>query len=240
MGKKITAGHTEEAALGIQERKDREKAERKALITGCAKELIMEHGAEAVSMADIAQKTELSKATLYLYFPSKEVLFKEILRESTDRFIQYVRSRLNPAASALDALKTLWTSYVTLFGESEDIIVIMYIWNYLAPAFPFLSLEEPPLTDEASANIYFLLKELTEQGIAEGFFDPSINTGTISHVIITIFSYIVDNSAKIRRDSKTVLPVIGEMKNIFEIILRGIAKEGIPRSLFSLPDKAEP
>jgi AcrR family transcriptional regulator len=225
--------------VGIQERKDRERAERKALIMGCAKELILKHGAEAVSMADIAKKTELSKATLYLYFSSKEVLFNEIHRESADRFIRYVRSRLEPHGSALDALKTLWTSYVTLFGESEDIFVIMYIWKYLAPAFPFLSMEENRGTDDAPANIYFLLKDITEQGINEGVFDPSINAGTISHVIITIFSYIVDNSAKITRDSQTALSVINEIKNIFEIILRGIAKEGIPRSLFSLPDKEE-
>ncbi|MFP3090913.1 TetR/AcrR family transcriptional regulator [Treponema sp. TIM-1] len=225
--------------MGIQERKEREKAERKALIMGCAKELILEHGAEAVSMADIAQKTELSKATLYLYFSSKEVLYEEILRESADHFIRYVRSRLDPAASALDAIKTLWTSYVTLFGESEDIFVILHIWNYLAPAFPLFSMGENQIRDDAWADIYFLLKEITERGITEGLFDSSVNTGTISHVIITIFSYIVGNSANIPRDSKTVLSVINEMKNIFEIILRGIAKEGLPRSFFVLSDKAE-
>ncbi|MDR0590196.1 MAG: TetR/AcrR family transcriptional regulator, partial [Spirochaetaceae bacterium] len=194
---------------------------------------------EAVSMADIAQKTELSKATLYLYFSSKEVLFKEILRESTDYFISYVRSRLNPGVSALEALQTLWTSYVTLFGKSEDIFVILYIWNHLAPAFPFLSGGGIETADEPSASIYFLLKGITEQGITEGFFDPAINTGSIAHVILTIFSYIVENSAKTARNSRTAPSIIHEMKNIFEIILRGIAKEGIPRSFFSLSDRLE-
>jgi AcrR family transcriptional regulator len=228
------------AVLGIQERKEREKAERRALIMGCTKELILEHGSEAVSMADIAKKAELSKATLYLYFSSKEVLFNEILRESAEHFIRYVRSQLNPCASALDAIKTLWTSYVTLFGESEDIFVILSIWNYLAPAFPFLSMEEDQIQDAATADIYYLLKEITERGISEGLFDPSINTGTISHVVITIFSYIVGNSAKISRGSAAALSVISEMKNIFEVILRGIAKEGSPRSFFILPDVPRP
>ena len=223
--------------MGIPERKEREKAERRALIMGCAKKLILEHGAEAVSMMDIAKQAELSKATLYLYFPSKEALFQDLLWEEGRRFIEYVRSRMKPQASALEALWTLWESFVRLFGESGDMFIVLHVWNYIAPIFPFFSVEMEDEPHSTSAGIYFLVKEIIEQGIREGVFDPAINGGAVSHMIITLFSHIADTSVKRTPGAEAPYPVIREMKNIFEIVLRGIAREGIDRSMLILSDK---
>ena len=87
--------------MGITERKEREKTERKALIMNCARELIITMGAKAVSMTDIARKAELSKATLYLYFPGKELLFRELSKTEQEEFISFFRNRLTPGLSAL-------------------------------------------------------------------------------------------------------------------------------------------
>jgi AcrR family transcriptional regulator len=224
--------------MGIPERKEREKAERRALIMGCAKELILEHGAEAVSMMDIAKRAELSKATLYLYFPSKEALFEDLLWEEGSRFIEYVRSRMKPHASALEALQTLWGSFVRLFGESGDMFIVLYVWNYISPIFPFFSVERADESQNAPAGIYFLVKEVIEQGIREGVFDPAINGGAVSHMIITLFSHIADNSVKMSPATEMFYPVLREMKHIFEIVLRGIVREGIDRSVLVLSDMA--
>ncbi|MDR0690019.1 MAG: TetR/AcrR family transcriptional regulator [Spirochaetaceae bacterium] len=223
--------------MGIPERKEREKAERRALIMGCAKELILEHGAEAVSMMDIAKRAELSKATLYLYFPSKEALFEDLLWEEGARFIEYVRSRMKPQASALEALQTLWGSFVRLFGESGDMFIVLYVWNYISPIFPFFSTEKEDEPENVPAGIYFLIKEIIEQGIREGVFDPAINSGAVSHMIITLFSHITNTSVKISPGAEAPYPVVREMKNIFAIVLRGIAREGIDRSALILSDK---
>ncbi|MDR2109948.1 MAG: TetR/AcrR family transcriptional regulator [Spirochaetaceae bacterium] len=229
--------------MGIVERKGREKAERRALIMGCAKELILEHGAEAVSMMDIANRAELSKATLYLYFSSKEILFKELLWEEGDRFIEYVRSRIRPHASALDALQTLWASFIRLFGESGDMFIILYVWNYIAPIFPFFAAEMEDEAQSAPMGIYFLVKEIIEQGIREGVFDSSVNGGTVAHMIITLFSHIDDNSVRVYPGSPpgtaAPYPVVREIKSIFEIVLRGIAREGTYRSVLVLPDQPD-
>jgi AcrR family transcriptional regulator len=229
--------------MGILERKEREKAERRALIMGCAKELILEHGAEAVSMMDIAKRAELSKATLYLYFSSKEVLFEELLWEEGSRFIDYVRSRMKSHATALESLQTLWTSFIRLFGESGDMFIVLYVWNYLAPIFPFFAAEKEDDAKGAPMGIYFLIKEIIEQGIREGVFDPSVNGGTVSHMIITLFSHIADNSARVypgfTPGAAAPYPVIREIKGIFEIVLRGIARQGLARSVLVLPDRPE-
>jgi AcrR family transcriptional regulator len=220
--------------VGIFERKEREKAERRSLIMGCAKELILERGVEKVSMDDIARKAELSKGTLYLYFSTKDVLFNAICEESAARFSEYVQSRLVGGISGLEALKRYWTSYREIFGESEDLFILFTMRQFLAPSGSFISLGENG--GAASYVFYYLLKEMIEQGKAEGTFEKDTDSGMVVRAIITLFSQAVENAAKLPRTARKSALVIDELKTVFQILLRGIARDGIDRSCLILPE----
>jgi AcrR family transcriptional regulator len=219
--------------MGITERKEREKVERKALIMRCAQELILELGAEKVSMMDIARKAELSKATLYLYFPSKELLLEDVCLKAGNDFIDYIQKKITPGLSALASIKLLWKSYLEVFGESEDMMILMFnnIRNYLESAFSF----GEERVNVPSYVLYAFIRDLLKQGIAEGVFEPSINPGTVSRTIIALFSYIIESAARVPKETRKSHVTTDEMKNIFEIMLRGIAREGFDRSLLTLP-----
>jgi AcrR family transcriptional regulator len=220
--------------MGIAERKERERAERKALIIDCTKELILKYGAEAVSMGDIAKRAELSKATLYLYFPGKDLLFQDICNEAAVRFIAYYRSRVRPGISALDALKLYWRCYLDFFCKSDDMILIFNMIRYIAPGYPFIAIDrdEVPAAGAPSYEFFDIIKNLVDQGIAEGTFEPEINSAVFSHTILSLFSLIIENAAE------SAHPPRAAMKNIFQIMLRGIAREGIARSLLVLGDNS--
>ena len=64
--------------MGIAERKEREKLQRRLDIINAAEEIFFDKGFDNATMDDIAAKAELSKGTLYLYFNSKEELYKEM------------------------------------------------------------------------------------------------------------------------------------------------------------------
>lgn len=64
--------------MGIQERKEREKQLRWQLIQNAAKELFIVKGFNSTTMEDIAQKAELSVATIYQYFKNKEELYSSL------------------------------------------------------------------------------------------------------------------------------------------------------------------
>lgn len=65
--------------MGIGERRQREKEQRKTEITDAAERLFFSRSYEDVSMEDIAREVELNKATIYLYFKNKEALFATIV-----------------------------------------------------------------------------------------------------------------------------------------------------------------
>lgn len=68
-------------ALGTRERREREKRERRAGILAVARNLFWENGFRGTTMPEIAAAAELAPGTLYLYFPSKDALYAELLVE---------------------------------------------------------------------------------------------------------------------------------------------------------------
>ncbi len=65
--------------MGIADRRQREKEQRKTEILDAAERLFFSRSYENVSMDEIARSVELNKATLYLYFENKETLFASIV-----------------------------------------------------------------------------------------------------------------------------------------------------------------
>lgn len=220
--------------MGILERKERERAERKALIMRCAKAVILERGADAVSMQDIADAAELSKAALYLYFPSKESLYQEICNESAHIFLEYVRTRLVPGASALETLKTYWQCCLELFSESDDLLAVFNLRDYLTPRTPFGAFEDG--NPASTSHLFFLaIKDLISAGIEEGVFEHSVHPDFMTRAILSLFSTTVIDAAQIPDDALNRANYISEIKNLFDVLLRGMAKPEIDRALLALP-----
>ena len=61
--------------MGVTERKEREKEKRREEIIQAAVKVFYKKGVDHATMDDIAEVAELSKATLYLYFTSKEEIY---------------------------------------------------------------------------------------------------------------------------------------------------------------------
>jgi len=213
--------------MGITERREREKAERRKAILDCARELILEKGVQQVSIEDIAQKAELSKATVYLYFSGREILFNEICEDAARVFLDRLRPLMGTGLSGIEALTSFWHAYVELFGNSNDIFIIFQVRNFLNPGQPFVSPEwqKSPNVDA----IIVAMKNIIDQCKAEGIFDPELDSVKAAGLLLSIFSVIVDNAARLPEEAKKSPAVIEEMTYVFQIIIRGFAKEGIDR-----------
>lgn len=86
--------------LGLRERK---KARTRQAISEAAIGLFLDRGYDAVSVAEIAAAAEVSKRTLFAYFPSKDDLVLHRFADHEDEPARVVRGR-EPGESPLDAL----------------------------------------------------------------------------------------------------------------------------------------
>jgi len=65
--------------MGVRERKEREREQRRFDILESARVAFGKHGLEHTSMDRIAQEAELAKGTLYLYFKNRDELLMALL-----------------------------------------------------------------------------------------------------------------------------------------------------------------
>jgi AcrR family transcriptional regulator len=87
------------AELGLRQRK---KQRTRQLIADTARRLFAERGFEAVPVSEIARQAEVSEATVFNYFPTKEDLFYSRLEAFEEELLQSIRDR-SPGESVLEA-----------------------------------------------------------------------------------------------------------------------------------------
>jgi AcrR family transcriptional regulator len=87
--------------LGLRERK---KLQTRRKITRVALDLVLERGFDNVSVAEIAARAQVSKMTVFNYFPTKEDILLGPPQEHVDEPAQVVRDR-RPGESAVGALR---------------------------------------------------------------------------------------------------------------------------------------
>jgi AcrR family transcriptional regulator len=219
--------------MGIAERREREKNERRRTILNSARELVLLQGVERVSMEDIAKKAELSKATLYLHFQGKEVIFNEICEESARIFLDQFKPLSENGTTGIQALKGFWRAYAELFGNSDEMIIVFKVRSFLNPGLPFILMEEQSKSPFVDA-IIATLKEIINQCKAEGIFDHDLDSDMATRLLLMLFSNTIDNATRISVETRKSPEFFMEMTKAFQIIIYGFAKEGINRSCLDI------
>jgi AcrR family transcriptional regulator len=90
--------------VGLRELKKRRTRQ---AISEAAIRLFLEHGFDNVSLVEVAAAAEVSKRTLFQYFPRKEDLVVHRITDHQDELARYVGDR-EPDESPLDAVERGW------------------------------------------------------------------------------------------------------------------------------------
>src|SRR5262252_8704646 len=91
---------------------ERRKDARPAELLAAALDLFVERGYAATRLDDVARRAGVSKGTVYLYFSSKEELFKAVVREGLvpllERGEKMVAEHRGSIATLIDQLVRGW------------------------------------------------------------------------------------------------------------------------------------
>jgi AcrR family transcriptional regulator len=135
-------------------------------ILDAAMDMFAQRGLAGARVEDIAEAAGVSKGTLYLYFKSKEELFKEAVRSKVRRTLEGLSAAAPPGGDPGDRLDRFITAYWAhlrrpAFGDLYRLL--------LAELHQFPELSRF-YSDEVSGRIIKLADEIIADGVAKGSF----------------------------------------------------------------------
>lgn len=152
----------------------------------------MSRGYAATRLAEVGRRAGVTKGTIYLYFPSKEALFKAVVRRSLVHNIEEAEvaaaAHQGPVADALrDLLAAMWQ----MIGETRLSGIPKLI---VTEATNFPEIARFYWTEVASRALG-LVASLVERGVARGEFRPiDARFATMSAVGPLLFAVIFKHS----------------------------------------------
>ncbi|HYZ39808.1 MAG TPA: TetR/AcrR family transcriptional regulator [Stellaceae bacterium] len=146
----------------------RRKTARPAEILDAALAAFAERGFAATRLDDVAERAGITKGTLYLYFPSKEDLFKAVVRQQLVPNIERAEAMAaNAAVPSLVLLERLVRMFAQIIGSPLSAIPKLVLTE--AGNFPDLARF---YAEEVVDRGKRLLRGVLERGIAAGELRP--------------------------------------------------------------------
>lgn len=152
-------------------------------ILAAASEIFLEKGYEAASLQDIASAVGILKGSVYYYIKTKEDLLYELVRraqaERMPTLVEDDELGSSPAPVRLRAFIDRW------MAETDQ----QRIWNIVAERdFRKLSARRLKAVIDRRDRFSEFVKSIIDQGVAEGNFDPDVDTSVATNTIFELMN----------------------------------------------------
>jgi AcrR family transcriptional regulator len=206
--------------------RQRRKHTRPQELLDAALDLFVEKGFAATRSDEVAQHAGVSKGTLYLYYPSKEELFKAVVRQNLSALIaEGVELAGSFEGSSSDLLVALMTTWWERVGNTRAAgihkIVLAEVRN-----FPELA---QFYADEVVGPADRLFSSAVQRGIDRGEFRP-LPVHEVAHALMAPMIFLA-----LHRHSIGACPVhgadvdpVGVLRTQLELVLHGLEVRTAP------------
>jgi AcrR family transcriptional regulator len=153
--------------MGIAERKEREKENRKESILDAAQKVFFEKGLHLSTMDEIAETAELAKGTLYLYYHSKEDLYLAVLMRGLSILHSMFVDVIKQPTSVIATMVALYETYTEFYRRYPNYFRMMHFFN--TPQFhKQVSEEMMQSCDTINQSLWGMVVEIITGGVADG------------------------------------------------------------------------
>ena len=208
--------------MGITERKARERVQRETQILDAALQVFHEVGFAAATMDQIAERAELAKGTIYIYFKSKEELYYSLLAKGLDVLIELLEGMLNRSPSPGEFFRETARAFIVYYRDYTDyfrIFMIMQQEDMQAKL-------SPKLFKQINMRVTTILKLLSgevQKLIDAGYFSAT-NARSVTDILWGAFSGITQLAITRERLKVRKNNIEGLLLLCFELIHRGLTQ----------------
>jgi AcrR family transcriptional regulator len=151
--------------MSVQERKQRERAERERLIVATARELAEQQGWEAVTTRRLAERIEYSQPVLYSHFRGKREIIGAVALDGATEMAAAIRAATGAADGPRDRVTALARAYLGFATQNPAVYDAMF---ELDGGLAFAHEDTPQPLKDAFAALRETLGDLAGDGVHPG------------------------------------------------------------------------
>ncbi|MGW6981516.1 TetR/AcrR family transcriptional regulator [Streptomyces sp. NPDC054932] len=153
--------------MSVQERKQRERADRERLIVATARELAEQQGWDAVTTRRLAERIEYSQPVLYSHFRGKREIIGAVALEGAAELAAAVRAAASGANSPRERVAALARSYLDFAEHNPAVYDALF---QLDGGLAYAQEDTPEPLKDAFAALLECLAEVAGDGVHPGLF----------------------------------------------------------------------
>ncbi|GIH19231.1 TetR/AcrR family transcriptional regulator [Rugosimonospora africana] len=153
--------------MSVQERKDRERADRERLILATARELAEQQGWDAVTTRQLAERIEYSQPVLYSHFRGKREIIGAVALEGATELAAAVRVAASAADGPRARVTALARAYLDFAARNPAVYDAIF---QLDGGLAFAQADTPEPLKDAFAALLESLGEVAGDGVHPGLF----------------------------------------------------------------------
>jgi TetR/AcrR family transcriptional regulator len=210
-----------EIAATVRAKRERRKEARPGELLAAALELFVEKGYAATRVEEVAQRAGVSKGTLFLYFSSKEELFKAVVRENiSGRFTEWAKDLAQFEGNSAELVRYCMYSWWERVGATQACGISKLMMSE-AGNFPELASFYQTEVIQPGED---LIRSILQRGIDRGEFRPmDLTYGVYSILAPMLFLAMRKHSLGTCADSRVTLDPEKYLNSQLDTILHGLS-----------------
>ncbi|WP_406032776.1 TetR/AcrR family transcriptional regulator [Nocardioides sp. NBC_00163] len=153
--------------MSVQERKQRERADRERLIVATARELAEQQGWDAVTTRRLAERIEYSQPVLYSHFRGKREIIGAVALEGASEMAAAMRSATAAASTPRDRVAALARAYLEFAERNPAVYDALF---QLDGGLAYAQEDTPEQLKDAFAALIETLGEVAGDGVEPELF----------------------------------------------------------------------
>jgi AcrR family transcriptional regulator len=153
--------------MSVQERKERERADRERLIVATARELAEQQGWDAVTTRRLAECIEYSQPVLYSHFHGKREIIGAVALDGATEMAAALRAAAAAAAGPRARVTDIARAYLDFAARNPAVYDAMF---QLDGGLAFANADTPEPLKDAFAALLETLGEVAGDGVHPGLF----------------------------------------------------------------------
>ncbi|MFI8070314.1 TetR/AcrR family transcriptional regulator [Streptomyces sp. NPDC086033] len=153
--------------MSVQERKQRERADRERLIVATARELAEQQGWDAVTTRRLAERIEYSQPVLYSHFRGKREIIGAVALQGATELATAVRAATSAADGPRARVAALARTYLDFAADNPAVYDALF---QLDGGLAYAQEDTPAPLKDAFAALLETLGEVAGDGVQPGLF----------------------------------------------------------------------